>query len=63
MEDCDKHNYGKWAFLPLSSGKYMEIRTCTECGTSQTRSVERVEDAKLTEQPSYRKPVKTETPL
>lgn len=48
MDNCEGHRYGRWSFIqcPTANGcKFKEIRSCTECGKTQLRSVERLEGA------------------
>ncbi len=46
MKECDKHNFGKWAFLGSTPiGIYREVHSCTECGISEVRNVRLIDGA------------------
>ena len=41
MKECEDHNYGKWNLAQFGTVYYgKEIRSCTECGASQVRSIQ-----------------------
>lgn len=46
MKECEEHNYGKWAVIQSMGNdgiEFNEVRSCTECGKSQIRKVDRIE--------------------
>lgn len=45
MKECEEHRFGKWALCPYGGQFYgKESRSCMDCGASQVRSVQRIND-------------------
>ena len=43
---CETHRFAKWSFVQCDTSngiKFKEVRSCVECGKSQIRSVDRVD--------------------